>query len=268
MGFFDEFRAVMGEVVEAVVGGVTEAAQTTSEQAKEVAGDLKEEVRYSLEAAGPHLRRGIGAAAFAAGWVVREGRRQVEILSAEFRQPADDEAPIAAADAPDEALPEYEERQLTEAEEVWARQVFRDTLPYGITYVSNALGLHGKPYTVPHPWHLGAFVLHLGPEIYQNPIDPTNRLEGQRGDAVFIHALMHVWQGVHRWREVDYAFRALTSPFVPGAAEGYRYEAGKPWADYNPDQQAELVRDWYLSGMPHGGVLFPYIRDHVWAGVP
>jgi len=62
--------------------------------------------------------------------------------------------------------------------------------------------------------------------------------------------------------------RALTSPFVPGAAEGYRYEAGKPWAEYNPDQQAELVRDWYLSGMPHGGVLFPYIRDHVWAGVP
>jgi hypothetical protein len=273
MGLLDEIRAVMGEVVDAVA----EAAQTTTSQAKEVAGDLADEVRQGVEAAGPHLRRGIGAAAFAADWVVRESRRQAQMIAAEFRAAA--EAAAEEEDAAHEPWrtpqpdftasaepPEYEERQLTEAEEVWARRVFRDTLPYGITYLSNQLGLHGKPYTVPHPTHLGAFILHVGPDVYERPFDHTNKVAGQRGDAVFVHGLAHVWQGVHRWRPLDYAVRTLSSPFVPGA-DTYRYEAGKEWNEYDADQQASIIRDWYLSGMPPGGALFPYIRDHVWPAV-
>ena len=55
-----------------------------------------------------------------------------------------------------------------------------------------------------------------------------------------------------------------------GALEGrdaaYGFTAGKPWGDYNPEQQASIVEAWYKSGMPEDGALWPYIRNNIRKG--
>jgi hypothetical protein len=268
VGLFDDFKAAVSEMVELVVDGVRDAAQAAPDQTRQVAEDFKDEVRYGLEAAAPHVRRGIGVAAFAAGWVARETAAMfAEMKPAPEEEEAGEEWKAEAPGANEVELPPYEERPLTEAEEVWARQVFRESLPYDLVHLSNQLGLHGRPYAVPHPTTLGAFVVHAGPDVYADPTGAAGRVGGQRGDAVFIQQLVHVWQGVHPSRTLDYAVRALVSAFLSGD-DAYRYEPGKAWAEYDAEQQSAIVRDWYLSGMPPGGALFPYVRDHIWTGTP
>ncbi|HEY6982507.1 MAG TPA: hypothetical protein VH499_16260 [Reyranella sp.] len=46
------------------------------------------------------------------------------------------------------------------------------------------------------------------------------------------------------------------SPF--GA--GYDYKLGKPWDDYNKEQQAHIVEDWYTNGRLKSDDRYPYVR--------
>jgi hypothetical protein len=46
----------------------------------------------------------------------------------------------------------------------------------------------------------------------------------------------------------------------------YEYKPGEPWDDYNVEQQALLVQDWYLNGMREDDERFTYIVNHIRAG--
>jgi hypothetical protein len=77
----------------------------------------------------------------------------------------------------------------------------------------------------------------------------------QDDQDLLIHELTHVWQGEDSLFSSAYVFKSLWHQ-----RGGNAYDYGKdkpkpgefelqPWADYNPEQQAQLVEDWFHDGM-------------------
>lgn len=160
----------------------------------------------------------------------------------------------------------YAERLLTAAEKNLARQVFAETLPYGAIYLSNGLGLQRRAYTIPHTLHPGSFVIHIGEETYPDATNSSIVVFGQRADAVFIHELTHVWQGANRRHALDYIFDSVYHQIREGshAYDLNQDEVGKKsWGEFNAEQQAMIVEQWYAAGMSASDPAFTYIKNNI-----
>jgi hypothetical protein len=165
----------------------------------------------------------------------------------------------------------YAERLLTAAEKDLARQVFEETLPYGLIYLSNGLGLGERAYTIPHPLRLGSYLIHIGPQIFPDATDSSTIVLGQTGDAVFIHESTHVWQGVNRRHAFDYILDSVYNQvrFGSHAYDLNQDDVGsKSWDKFNAEQQAMIVQNWYLGGMSESDDAFVYIKDNIRARTP
>src|SRR5262249_38374792 len=102
--------------------------------------------------------------------VAAEGRRAADTIAAEVRRAREI---VNQADAGWTQHRRYQERLLTDNEKNLARTVFEKTLPYGAIYLSNGLGLGGRAYTIPHPLHVGSYVIHIGPSIFPDATDSS-----------------------------------------------------------------------------------------------
>ena len=93
---------------------------------------------------------------------------------------------------------------------------------------------------------------------------------------LLVHELTHVWQGEHVGRAY-YSVNALLRHIASGMLSWvdlnynpYAYDHAnlKPWSDYNVEQQADIVEDWYKSDSdPAKRKLDPrfiYIRHIIW----
>ena len=165
----------------------------------------------------------------------------------------------------------YAERHLTEDEKNLARKVFEETLPYGSIYLSNGLGLGRRAYTIPHPLHIGSYVIHVGKAIFKDATDSSNVMFKQTGDAIFIHELTHVWQGVNQRWAFGYIFNSLYHQAKDGS-DAYDVDAAdigtKDWKHFNAEQQGQIVEAWYVAGMSETDPAFPYIRDNIRTRTP
>jgi hypothetical protein len=163
----------------------------------------------------------------------------------------------------------FDERSLTEKEEGLARKVFADSLPYDSVYISNAVGLEQRPYTIPRLLRGGSFVINIGPEIYPDASASSMTGLGQTADAVFIHELTHVWQGVHRPSKFDYVLDSVHKQLRYGD-KAYELDPSQvgsaQWDSFGAEQQAMIVENWYDKGMSESDPAFVYIRDHIRAG--
>jgi hypothetical protein len=133
----------------------------------------------------------------------------------------------------------FNTRKLTSKERSAAASVFGDSINFELVRIDSA-GLsvwiakklkgysEGRPFTTLHT---------------------INGLGGL-GDDTLIHELTHVWQ----YQQVGavYAFQALHAQNTPegydyGGAEGLREarDAGKGFASFNREQQAQIVEDYY-----------------------
>ena|SRR2546421_1211790 len=160
----------------------------------------------------------------------------------------------------------YAERLLTDAEKNLARQVFEETVPYGAVYLSNGLGLKRRAYTIPHPLHLGSYVIHIGEQTFPDATNSSIVVLGQSADAVFIHELTHVWQGANRRHALDYIFDSVYHQIREGshAYDLNQAEVGKKsWGEFNAEQQAMIVENWYAAGMSEGDDAFTYIKNNI-----
>lgn len=160
----------------------------------------------------------------------------------------------------------YAERLLTDAEKDLARQVFEEALPYGAIYLSNGLGLGQRAYTIPHPLHLGSYLIHIGDATFPDATDSSIIVLGQTADAVFIHELTHVWQGANRRHAFDYILDSVYNQvrFGSHAYDLNRDDVGKKsWGEFNAEQQAMIVENWYVAGMSESDDAFTYIRDNI-----
>jgi hypothetical protein len=94
--------------------------------------------------------------------------------------------------------------------------------------------------------------------------------------ALLVHETTHVWQGKNDIFALTYVLSSVKNQLAGMAAGGgyggraaaYDYNPlGRPWGAYNAEQQAHLVEDWFGSGEPTSGPLWPYIRDYVRKGI-
>ena len=156
-------------------------------------------------------------------------------------------------------------RNLTTSEEDLARKVFDTQLPYKRIYISDGLGAGGAPWTSRNLWD---YVIHMGgaytagadAAIYQN---------------TFIHELTHVWQGHHSL--IPWSFMAnsvwhqgVALVRTKGKSRSGAYAYSKPptdtWDNYNVEQQANIIEDWFDAGMATSGDWFKYVRDNIRTG--
>lgn len=167
-------------------------------------------------------------------------------------------------------------RHLAAHEIAIARSVFRDTIPYGEVLVSDGLGGGDRPFTVPTsmpvrlPFYAnfnaagGRYVIHAG-----DGYNGMSQLERDR--KTLVHELAHVWQGENdaAWSWSYVLFSLKDQALLPDA---YAYDAERlrPWDDYGPEQQAQIVEDWYAAGMQPfdpvtqtGDRRFYFIKKHI-----
>jgi hypothetical protein len=64
-----------------------------------------------------------------------------------------------------------------------------------------------------------------------------------------------VWQYAHN------SFVKVSSIIGQYLGDGYSYSLGRAWEDYNVEQQASIVEDWYAGGMSTTAAEYSYIRD-------
>jgi hypothetical protein len=161
----------------------------------------------------------------------------------------------------DEMADQRRKRPITQAEKELAERVFWRTLPLDDIYISNRLGLGGNPYVTPQLKHDGGWIMHMG------TIADFTTLS-QESQQSFIHELTHVWQSYHspyRWGFVanSLCHRFLLLKF----GKAYHLQSGKKWREYNVEQQAEIVENWFRLYCLESRWEFEYIRDHIRAGI-
>jgi len=127
-------------------------------------------------------------------------------------------------------------RSLTPGEIELARSIFRDAMDY-----SKVRLVSGKWW----PFHPRSAAMAPMGNIWFHPVgggwseDFSKEPVGRQG--FFIHEMAHVWQAQKGGR---FYLPLMRHPFCRYA---YRLEAGKPFARYGIEQQAEIVRHRFLA---------------------
>ncbi len=151
-------------------------------------------------------------------------------------------------------------RDLNRNEISLAKTVFVDTLPYDRIRVTDVLGFQNRPYTLCYPnvddSALSTYKINAGPVGFAGMERSDEQCE------TLIHELTHVWQAVYSIWPASYIFSSAFAQVTKGPA-AYKYEAGHPWEQYNAEQQAHIVEDWFAEGRLQDFRLYPYIRDKI-----
>src|SRR5882762_9318401 len=254
MGLLDKAKALADrgeQAIDKIVNATEKVAKTVVTEAQDAGREVVQEGRKGASTIAAGERK-------AAAAVADELRKARGIISGNV-------------DGFARASATYAERLLTAAEKDLARKVFEETLPYGTIYLSNGRGLGKRAYTIPHPLHLGSYVIHIGPDIFSDATDSSNVMFNQTGDAVFIHELTHVWQGANRSTAFDYIIDSLYNQIHSGS---HAYDLDpedvgkKSWDKFNAEQQAMIVQNWYVAGMLESDDAFTYIKDNIRARNP
>ena len=164
-------------------------------------------------------------------------------------------------------------RPLKDSEIEFARQVFEDQLPYGKVHLASyylpgnqgvAVTLASVSSIIPVA-KLRHYTIYFGPEVFKEGADRPATA------STFIHELTHVWQGYHSTFGWEYMVNSMVAQGHAILTQGdrnkaYDYKPGRPWKEYNVEQQALLVQDWFLNGMREDDERFAYIVKHIRAG--
>jgi hypothetical protein len=167
-------------------------------------------------------------------------------------------------------------RYLAQGEKSGAMPVFQLTIPYDKVLISDALGKKNSVFTMPTRIPMGPYfnvgrerggkyVIHAGAGYFGMSRSPDDR-------STLIHELTHVWQGEHsqteRWSG-PYWFNSLCWQLDYYTADAYWYSTTDllDWGDYQAEQQAQMVEDWYTGGMkkdPDADFRFYYVQKYIW----
>lgn len=183
-------------------------------------------------------------------------------------------------------------RKLFQSERALGHSVFGVTIPFDRVFIGN---LNLGSAVTKAGWSLSRkqWVYEiLWPSIFGR--GPTNPLQ----EAIFIHELVHVWQGENGLFPHAYMGQSAASQLGHGIEDiirtrkwrgwgshrstAYTFAAsdiGKSWNDFNVEQQGNIVESWFMSeparrasgqtfgeGVVGGGASqhdprFPYIRN-------
>jgi hypothetical protein len=164
-------------------------------------------------------------------------------------------------------------RLLKLSETDLARQVFRDRVPYDRVHLASYYlpGNQGVAVTLASVSSLipvrsmRSYTIYFGPDVFREGADQP----GVRN--TFIHEMTHVWQGHHSLFAWEYMVDSMISQGHAVITKGdrneaYNYELGKPWDEYNVEQQAVIVEHWFRDGMKTDEGRYTYIENNIRAG--
>jgi hypothetical protein len=144
----------------------------------------------------------------------------------------------------------YFNRKLTPAEISIARQVFGNALDTSRVelHEGGLLGSFGYVRATPDR-------ITFPPGKLTDPGPGFNRL--------LVHELTHIWQYQHGWTVPDTLDDSLDSDYNYGGEQGLReaVAAGKPFDDFDLEDQAEIVADYYTKMNGDASAYLPYIRS-------
>ena len=159
-------------------------------------------------------------------------------------------------------------RSLSTAEKNLAKSVFQNTINYDMVKITDTLGAGGRPWTTNTP---PMYMINVGGNY-------SSLTSNNKRKRLLIHELSHVWQGQHLvpFMLNSAAHQSLSAINNGGdTAPAYSYTVGKPWGQYNVEQQASIVAHWYtptttcFENGPCGGGMkatdsrYRYIRDNI-----
>jgi hypothetical protein len=127
------------------------------------------------------------------------------------------------------------------------------------------------------------YIINVGTRYFPNLLIDDN------GKETLVHEMTHVWQSKHKLFALQTTLAAAAAQCsgmaaahgFSGRSRAYSYTVTTPlapWGGFNPEQQAQIVEDWYrpvsagkLVGAPGYGAsktapTFPYIRDYIRRG--
>ncbi len=174
-----------------------------------------------------------------------------------------------------------EARLMSSPEYRIVSQVFGDTLPSRERIlVTNAAGINGRASTIPTSLVTVAFGVNLLTLLQQliggylrsainaGYLMNRGRYYGSLATSrqyLLVHETAHVWQGKNSIFALSYVFNSIWNQGIHGS-KAYHFVPGSPWGDYNAEQQASIIEQWFVSGQPTSGALYPYIVNHVRKG--
>ena len=136
-------------------------------------------------------------------------------------------------------------RPLTKGEIALARTVFGDAIEYGTVYVSDS------KFTGFHP--PGVAMAPNGNLFMPGCYSDDYSAEAVYRQSLFIHEMTHVWQYQNKVLApmVEAIKLNVKFAFNYTAAYDYTLDGKKDLIDYNMEQQASIVQDWFAQ--KHGG---------------
>ena len=141
------------------------------------------------------------------------------------------------------------QRALSDEEYKWANdQVFQGTLPPRNKLVlTDTVGPQRRAFTFPR--FDGKITLNMGPDAFADPRQYHVATRERKYGEVYIHELVHAWQVEHTPMQLALLADALTSQIKGSNAYIYG-NAGPPFKDFNLEQEASIVQDWW-AGKTH-----------------
>lgn len=192
-------------------------------------------------------------------------------------------------------------RPLRAHEAALADRVFKGSVQLQRIRIISLYGVGARPFTIPGGmlgtlgWRVpvvgpllawtsilsglsSQYLVFMGDDGYRDAINYQlgSRAEGTAKTypgQTLIHELTHVWQGHRHLFAWDYVLSSLWNQCRCGVAgtSAYTYTPGKQWSEYNPEQQASIVEDWYVAtegamNLTQGSDLLPYIETNIRPG--
>lgn len=136
-------------------------------------------------------------------------------------------------------------RPLTKGEIALARTVFGDSIAYDTVYVSDSKFAGFHPPGVAMAPNGNLFM----PGCYKDDYAAESVLT----QSLFIHEMTHVWQYQNKILApmIEAVKLNVKFAFNYSAAYDYKLDGKKDLLDYNMEQQASIVQDWFAQ--KHGG---------------
>lgn len=155
-------------------------------------------------------------------------------------------------------------RPLNGFEQHIAASVFGFSLPdWDRILISNGLGRNNREWT--EATRRGTRLNLFAEQIWVMHIGPAGYAGGAGMLVTLVHELTHVWQGYNSLFFDTYMTRSfLVQTFM---SDAYAYQPGEDWDDYNVEQQAKIVEDWYKYGRSQTDPRFRYIKNNIWPGI-
>jgi hypothetical protein len=158
---------------------------------------------------------------------------------------------------------ETDKRLLTVGEINLALAVFADSLPYKKVWIANYFFLGSDcPMTIASaPFNrLTTYTIYWkDSRVFHFGADQCGAVE----QATLIHELVHVWQGHNSLCSQTYMLKSVVAQGIAGIKDiikmgawcgwnnhrrrAYDYIPGRAWNQYNVEQQARIIEDWFSS---------------------